>query len=166
MTAAQKAKARRKKRAEFDIAKKIRGFNKVIVEPFEIEPCKQFVEMNNTRKVDYPMMLQKYNIQNVQAWELHDFRKAMLKIVKKDNDDLFNEHLNKKSGRTSVKPTEQEGPKRFVHFVYLEPEEPIDRTSPQKVAPRGFYSISMQSDYVSALDGSADNSLRNHQVES
>lgn len=80
---------RRSKRPAYDLSKKF--FHKVIVEPFEIQQPKEFKEMNNTRKVDYPMMLQKYNIRRVSAWNLHDFREAMFLIVKKDNDDIFNE---------------------------------------------------------------------------
>lgn len=85
-------KQKRKKRRN-TYHKPDRGGNKVIVEPFDIQPPKEFKEINNTRKVHYPMMLQKYNCEKVMPWNLDDFRYAMLMIVRTDNDEVFNEHL-------------------------------------------------------------------------
>ena len=87
--------------------------------------------MNNTRKVHYPMMLEKYNQKKISPWNLHDFREAMLLIVKKDNDDIFSEYLNKKSGRAQVKTTQSESMRKFVDTVHISPEEGVqDRTTP------------------------------------
>ena len=55
-----------------------RAGTKVVVEPFDIQAPKEFNEINNTRKVHYPMMLTKYNCEKVSPWNLHDFRKAMM----------------------------------------------------------------------------------------
>ena len=63
-------------------------------------------------------MLQKYNINKIQDWNVDDFRYAMQMIVKRDNDDLFSNQLSKKSGRTSLlKNNEPEGVKKFVSSV-------------------------------------------------
>ena len=93
------ASPKKKKRHQ----QKERAGTRVIVEPFDIQLPKEFKESNNTRKVHYPMMLKKYNHEKIQAWDLHDFRRAMLQIVRKDNDDMFSENLAKKSGRTLAK---------------------------------------------------------------
>ena len=138
-------KQKRKKRRN-TYHKPDRGGNKVIVEPFDIQPPKEFKEINNTRKVHYPMMLQKYNCEKVMPWNLDDFRYAMLMIVRTDNDEVFNEHLAKKSGRAGAvkkKNEENERLKTFVNTVQLDPDAPVDRTSPQKVAARGFYTGSL-----------------------
>ena len=70
----------------------------------------------------------------------------MLQIVQRDdNDDIFTEHLSKKSGRAQVKKNEQETLRKFVTTVHVSPEESFDRTSPQKIDARGFFSGSLYS---------------------
>ena len=34
-------------------------------------------------------MLRRYNVEQIQEWDIDDFRKAMGVIVKKDNDEIF-----------------------------------------------------------------------------
>lgn len=96
------------------------------------------------------MVLRRYNVdKKVKEWDVDDFRLAMNFIVfRKDNDDLFNANL-KQSGRTSTQKNEleTEGRKRSVNSVSIL-EKPkrssfIDRTSPQKIVPHGFYSNSV-----------------------
>ena len=78
-------------------------------------------------------------------WNLDDFRYAMLMIVRNDNDQVFNENLAKKSGRAATvkKTSDDKASKTHVNTVQLEPELVSDRTSPQKVAARGFYTGSL-----------------------
>ena len=47
-------------------------------------------------------MLRKYQISKIADEDFDDFREAINLIVRnKNNDDLFNMHLDKKSGRAS-----------------------------------------------------------------
>ena len=100
----------------------------VIVEQFDIQKPSDFKPLNNTRKVEYPMMLRKYlngdieKIKKIQEVDLDDFRGAMQKIVKdSDNDDIFSEALKKKSGRAiSEANSEARGMKKFISSVGLE----------------------------------------------
>ena len=100
-------------------------------------------------------MLQKYNVDKVDEWNIDDFRRAMHIIVKKGDDDLFDKHLTKKSGRTSTQNIEREVKKPFVNSVYLEQSCAVEnRTSPQRVDPKGFYSQSVEQsqDQMSLVD--------------
>jgi len=120
-----------------------KGASKVIVEPFDIPEIEEFRPLNNTRKVHYPMMLEKYQVLKYDERNYDDFRHAIRDIVKtKDNDNLFSLNLNKKSGRTTSKVSsfEAEDQKKLINSVHL--DMPIDRTSPMRIAPRGFYSQS------------------------
>lgn len=121
------------------VQQKERAGTKVIVEPFDIQLPKEFKECNNTRKVDYPMMLKKFNHEKIEAYDFHDFRRAMIQIVRMDNDEMFTDFLAQKSGRAQVKREEMTGMRKFVSTVQVNPEEAYDRTSPQKVGPRGYY---------------------------
>ena len=76
----------------------------------------------------------------------------MLQIVKKDNDDTFTENLAKKSGRTLMKRDESQGMRKFVSTVQVNPDEVYDRTSPQRVGPRGFYSSSLNQNSSALLN--------------
>ena len=77
--------------------KKPKGF---VVEPFDIQEVQELKPLNKTRKIEYPMMLRRYNVNKIQEWDIDDFRKAMGVIVKKDNDEIFTHHLNKKGGNS------------------------------------------------------------------
>ena len=35
------------------------------------------------------MMLKRYNVDDLKDWDIDDFREAMKKIVKNDNDEMF-----------------------------------------------------------------------------
>ena len=67
------------------------------MEPFDIELPNEFKPLNKTRKVQYPMVLKRYQVErNIKDYDLDDFRQAMDYIVfKKDNDEIFNRNLNK-----------------------------------------------------------------------
>jgi len=124
-------KSPKKKKKSYEVAPRRQNFNKVVNEPFEIEKPNKFKVLNNTRKVHYPMMLQKYHVDKVDDWNIDDFRRAMQIIVRKDNDALFDKHLSKKSGRASVQNTELESKKKHVNSVYLEQSYGVeDRASP------------------------------------
>lgn len=70
------------------IKREPKGANRVIVEAFDIPEVEEFRPLNNTRKVHYPMMLEKYQVKKHR--EIYDdFREAMSFIVSKDNDELF-----------------------------------------------------------------------------
>ena len=91
-------------------------------EPFDIEEPDEFRPVNKTRKVQYPMVLRRYQVErNIKDIDLDDFRLAMDHIVKrKDNDEIFSKNLNKKSGRTSAEKignAEPEGKKKFMSSV-------------------------------------------------
>ena len=59
------------------------------------------------------MMLRKYNLNKLADEDMDDFRQAINQIVKqKDNDDIFNKHLDKKSGRVSKMNKNLPSPKR------------------------------------------------------
>ena len=90
------------------IKKVIKG-ERHINEPFDIEEPGEFKPVNKTRKVQYPMVLRRYQValgknkDEVQEWDIDDFRLAMKVIVKKgDNDDIFTKNLTKQSGSTSA----------------------------------------------------------------
>ena len=74
-------------------------------EPFDIPETDEFQPVNKTRKVQYPMVLKRYNVEKrIKEWDMDDFRKAMDYIVfNKNNDELFDKNLsnNNQSGRTS-----------------------------------------------------------------
>ena len=67
---------------------------KQVNEPFEPLEVDKFKPMNETRKVHYPLMLQKYKMSNIDDENVDDFRKAMACIVKSDNDEVFSRYLN------------------------------------------------------------------------
>ena len=69
--------------------------NRVERESFEIEEPEEFKPVNKTRKVQYPMVLRRYNVDNkIKDSDVDDFRRAMSIIVKKeDNDDIFTKNL-------------------------------------------------------------------------
>ena len=63
-------------------------------EPFEPMPVNEFTWTNDTRKIHYPMMLKKYEIDKIDDRDMDDFRYALSLIVKKkDNNELFDRHL-------------------------------------------------------------------------
>ena len=70
-------KSPKKKKKSYEVAPRRQNFNKVVNEPFEIEKPNKFKVLNNTRKVHYPMMLQKYHVDKVDDWNIDDFRRAM-----------------------------------------------------------------------------------------
>ena len=77
-----------------------KGASKVIVEPFDIPVIEEFKPLNNTRKVYYPMMLEKYEVTKYDEASFDDFRIAIDHIAtKKNNNELFTQNLNEKSGR-------------------------------------------------------------------
>ena len=76
------------------ILKRTKG-NQVEVEPFDIIQPEELKPMNKTRKVQYPMVLKRYQVEkNIKDYELDDFRQVMDYIVfKKDNDEIFSNNL-------------------------------------------------------------------------
>ena len=56
---------------------------KAVVEPFEITEVSTFKYVNNTRKIHYPMMVKKYQIERIDNMDMDDFRKAVELIVSK-----------------------------------------------------------------------------------
>ena len=78
--------------------KRSKGF---VVKTFEIQEVEELKPLNKTRKIEYPSMLRRYNVEQIQEWDIDDFRKAMGVIVKKDNDEIFSQHLNRKAGGNS-----------------------------------------------------------------
>ena len=103
------------------IIKRTKG-HMVTNEPLEIEEPDEFRPVNKTRKVQYPMVLRRYQVErNIKDIDLDDFRLAMDHIVKKkDNDEIFTKNLNQKSGRTSAEKigkVEPEGKKKFMSSV-------------------------------------------------
>ena len=103
------------------IIKRTKG-HRVALEPFDIEEPDEFRPVNKTRKVQYPMVLRRYQVErNIKDVDLDDFRLAMDHIVKKkDNDEIFTKNLNKKSGRASAEKignAEPDGKKKFMSSV-------------------------------------------------
>jgi len=83
------------------------------------------------------MMLKRYNIDDLKDWDIDDFREAMKKIVKNDNDEMFSQYLSNKTnhtGSTLVSKTPIHEKKNYISSVSLEKIEPQilvhDRTSP------------------------------------
>ena len=78
----------------------------------EINEVSTFRYVNNTRKIHYPMMLRKYQIDKISNEDMDDFRKAVEIIVansKVDSekyDKLFTQSLQKHVGGVSRKNTE------------------------------------------------------------
>jgi hypothetical protein len=110
-----------------------KGASKVHFEPFDIPEIEEFRPLNNTRKVHYPMMLEKYQVFKYDESNYDDFRHAIRDIVKtKDNDNLFSENLTKKSGRATSKvsnyETEGHPQKKLINSVHL--DVIVDRTNP------------------------------------
>ena len=68
-------------------------------EPFEINEVDTFKYLNNTRKIHYPMMLRKYQVDRINNEDMDDFRQAVQLIVKESivnsdkYDNLFTESL-------------------------------------------------------------------------
>ena len=50
---------------------------KQVMEQFEPMEVDKFKPLNETRKVHYPLMLQKYKMSNIEDESVDDFRKAM-----------------------------------------------------------------------------------------
>ena len=75
------------------------GLAKASNEPFEINEVSSFKYVNNTRKIHYPMMLRKYQVERIENEDMDDFRKAVELIVEKSMvhsdkyDDLFTQSL-------------------------------------------------------------------------
>ena len=75
------------------------GLAKASNEPFEINEVSSFKYVNNTRKIHYPMMLRKYQVECIENEDMDDFRKAVELIVEKSMvhsdkyDDLFTQSL-------------------------------------------------------------------------
>ena len=66
--------------------------NKVVPPPVKLEyppQIKTFRPINKTRKIHYPQVIKKYNIEKPQQIYIDDFRSAMKKIVKQPNDKSF-----------------------------------------------------------------------------
>lgn len=78
------------------IIKRTKG-NQVEVEHFDIVEPEKFKPINKTRKVQYPMVLKRYQVEkSIKDYDLDDFRQAMDFIVfKKDNDEIFSKNLIK-----------------------------------------------------------------------
>ena len=73
----------------------VRTSKGVINEPFEIYEVEEFKHMNKTRKIHYPMLAKKYQIDKIDNENMDDFRQAMSIIVRRSNDELFDKFLNK-----------------------------------------------------------------------
>ena len=105
-------KALSSKEPVIPIKKKVKGESKIIVEKFDMPEIEEFKPLNNTRKVHYPMMIKKYKIEkDVDEQHFDDFRMAMNVIIKNDNDELFQNLLDKKSGVQANDSQGQDGTK-------------------------------------------------------
>ena len=91
-----------KTRQPAPIIKRAKG-NQVEVEPFDIVQPDELKPINKTRKVQYPMVLKRYQVEkNIKDYELDDFRQVMDYIVqKKDNDEIFSNNLKNQPSRTN-----------------------------------------------------------------
>ena len=75
------------------------ALHRAVNEPFEINEVSSFKHLNNTRKIHYPMMLRKYQVDRIDNEDMDDFRKAVELIVEKSvvnsdkYDNLFTESL-------------------------------------------------------------------------
>ena len=124
----------------------------VVNEPFERFEVEEFKPVNKTRKIHYPMMLKKYQIERMEDANMDDFRHAMSIIVAGDNDDLFDRYLAKNSVRGSQTGlhADQEAskhgarPTRRLSSISID-SLPQDRTSPKKIFPHSFFNNSQAS---------------------
>ena len=60
---------------------------KNVPEPFEAMEINEFKFVNNTRKIHYPLMLKKYEMNRIDDSNVDDFRNAIKLIVKKKDND-------------------------------------------------------------------------------
>ena len=90
-------------------------------------------------------MLEKYNVNNVDKWNIDDFRNSMQIIVKKGDDALFDKYLSKKSDPISPQMKEPKDKKKHVNSLYLDQSCGFEsRTMPQVIKPKGFFSQSVE----------------------